>query len=173
MNEMNFIWFHFLSRCIVHCKWYFPRTLSTHPVSARDTGTRLINQPPFQREQSKAKSGDEKDIKTYSNRKMVKGVHNVENNKLIKEITIPVFLTRLSCRKKKSLKWSKLSDKSNKNSIYGWCLQLFRITRDLGLNKLCWHNFENNTMVHNTPFIMVQNTFRARSWAGRYFRSHF
>ena len=31
---------------------------------------------------------------------MVKGVHNVENNKLIKEITIPVFLTRLSCRKK-------------------------------------------------------------------------
>ena len=31
---------------------------------------------------------------------MVKGVHNVENNKLIKEITLPVFHTRLSCRKK-------------------------------------------------------------------------
>ena len=31
---------------------------------------------------------------------MVKGVHNVENNILIKEITLPVFLTRLSCGKK-------------------------------------------------------------------------
>lgn len=31
---------------------------------------------------------------------MVKGIHSVENHKLIKEITLPVFLTRLSCRKK-------------------------------------------------------------------------
>ena len=41
-DGMNFILFHFLSRSIVHCKWYFPRTLLTHPASARDTGTRLI-----------------------------------------------------------------------------------------------------------------------------------